>query len=286
TAVTDLAGNNLAANKVWTFTTGVALPPNPDMVNLGESGRFALLAYAGITNDPAPKSTVSNGDIGITPTARTAITGFTTSGSQGNYVELTNGRSYAPGDLNPDPFPYPVHYSTSPIGSQWTSTGDMLTTALQNASTAYTTIEGLTLPAPAVIPGSDPTELGGKTLYRGIYVSAVPVKIEQGDLTLDGQGDSNSVWIFQLGNTLTTGAPGGNVILTNGAQAKNVFWQVAGAGTAGVTLASVADTHFYGNVLSWKQINVSDHVIITGRLFSITARITLISDNITGVSYP
>jgi hypothetical protein len=154
----------------------------------------------------------------------------------------------------------------------------MLTQAKSDLDAAYTYLANQTLPAPAACPA----ELGGHTLYRGIYLSAVPVTIHTGDLTLDAQGDPDSVWIFQIESTLTTSASGGSIILAHGAQAKNVYFQVAGAGTAGTVIGSTAGTHFYGNVLSWKQINVTTSgANVTGRLFSSTAQVTLVGDNIT-----
>jgi len=157
---------------------------------------------------------------------------FTPVGAAGDFTQLTGGTSHAWDDATPSPFPSPLHYSTPVIGAVWTGTNKqaLIDQSRTDLGIAYSFLMAQTSPAPAAIPGSDPTELAGKTLYRGIYVSAVPVKIQQGDLTLDAQGDPNSVWIFQLGNTLTTGATGGNIILAHGAQAKNVYWQVAGAG--------------------------------------------------------
>jgi hypothetical protein len=281
------------STSAWTtyryFRTGdPSVRANPIAADLGEAGRFVILASQAITTGPgsAGASAITGGDIGILDQSRTDayIAGFTKiEPFAGNYVELTGGTSHAWNDLVPEPFPAPLHYSTPVIGDSWTGTNkqSLIDQSRTDMGIAYSFLAAQTLPAPAAIPGADPTELGGKTLYRGIYVSAVPVKIEQGDLTLDAQGDEDSVWIFQLGSTLTTGAPGGNIILTGGAKAENVFWQVAGAGTAGTAIASVAGTHFYGNVLCWKQINVTDGVIITGRLFSVTAQVTLIGDTVT-----
>ena len=98
TSATDLAGNALASNKVWSFTTGSAIV-NPTAPNFGEAGRFVIFAYAAVSGDAA--TTISNGDIGITPTTRTAITGLTPSANTSNpggFSELINGLSYAPED--------------------------------------------------------------------------------------------------------------------------------------------------------------------------------------------
>jgi len=267
TGAKDLAHNPLANNYVWSFTTAAVLPANPTAPNLGEAGRFVILASQKITTTVG--SVLSNGDVVIMDQARTYYEGFTPGADPGQFDELTNGLSYAHDDDTGEPLlPVPPPYASIIAFINQTRT---------DVNNAYTYLAAQTLPAPAAIPGSDPTELGGKTLYRGIYVSAVPVKIEQGNLTLDAQGDENSVWIFQLGSDFTTGAPGGNIILANSAQAKNVYFQVAGR----TIIGSVADTHFYGNVLSWAQINVSSGVNITGRLFSLTEQVTLISDVVT-----
>jgi hypothetical protein len=146
---------------------------------------------------------------------------------------------------------------------------------------AYSFLMAQTSPAPAAIPGSDPTELGGKTLYRGIYVSAVPVKIQQGDLTLDAQGDPNSVWIFQLGNTLTTGATGGNIILAHGAQAKNVYWQVGSAATinygGGGTMVGTIISQAGLTISSPGQSTSSTVTTLNGRALALAASVTMVN---------
>ena len=76
--------------------------------------------------------------------------------------------------------------------------------------------------------------LGGQTLAPGLYTSATSLEISSGDLTLDAQGDTNAVFIFQMGSTLTTTA-GRQVILSGGAQAGNIYWQVGSSATLGTT---------------------------------------------------
>ena len=269
--VSSLLGNTSAA---------LATGPNPTAPNLGEAGRFVILASQTITNTTGSlgDSAISKGDLGITDQARSYYHGFTTLGSQGGFAELTNGLSYGTDDVNPSPFPYPLHYATPVVGQQWTTTAAMLTQSKTDLGVAYTFL-GATNPTAAT--QVCPTQLATQVLTPGVYATASNVAITGGDLTLDAQSNANAVWIFSIGGTLTTGAPGGNIILANGAQAKNVYWRVAGNGTAGTAIASVAGTHFYGNVLSWDQIAVSDGVNITGRLYSVTAQVTLIGDTIT-----
>src|SRR6202040_2845618 len=73
-------------------------------------------------------------------------------------------------------------------------------------------------------------------LAPGTYTAAAGTfMIEGGDLTLDAQGDANAVFVFQMATTLTVGGPGAafprSIILVNGAQPKNVYWQVGSAAT-------------------------------------------------------
>ncbi|HVA27641.1 MAG TPA: ice-binding family protein [Candidatus Baltobacteraceae bacterium] len=88
---------------------------------------------------------------------------------------------------------------------------------------------------------------GVGTLGAGVYNSASTMSITAGPLTLDGGGNAQSVFIFQIGSALTMAAPGGNVILVNGANSCNIYW----ADLSGATLGGVATgASFYGNILA------------------------------------
>lgn len=243
-----------------------ALPENPTAPVLGEAGRFVILGSQAVTTDPV--SSVSDGDIGIIDIARTGITGFTPTGPAGDFTTLTNGTSYAPNDANPAPFPYPLHFATLPVGDPWTTTAAMIDQVRTDLGIAYTFLA--TDPNPTAPTQASPTELGGLTLTRGVYYSAANVAIST-PLHLDAQGDPNSVFIFSTDSNLTTGATG-NIFLDNGAQAKNVYWRVAGITTI------AAGTNFSGNVVNWAQVNVLAGANVTGRLFSANEQVTLISN--------
>lgn len=86
------------------------------------------------------------------------------------------------------------------------------------------------------------TDLGGLTLVAGVYHFSTSAQLT-GTLTLDAQGDANAVFIFQIGSTLTT-ASNSSVLLINGAQNCNVFWQVGSSATLGT------GTAFVGNILA------------------------------------
>ena len=244
--------------------------PNPTAPTLGEAGRFVLLASQAVTTTPG--SVISNGDIGIIDIARTGIAGFTLTGPAGNFTELTNGTSYAPDDANPSPFPYPLKSATLVVGDPWTTTGTMITQVRTDLGIANTFLTHD--PNPGAPTQVCPIELGGLVLTRGVYKTAVNVGITTGTLHLDAQGDPNAVFIFSIGGTLTTGASG-SIVLDNGAQAKNVYFS-----TGGITTIA-ADTTFYGNVFASTQVNVLAGAHVTGRLFAVTDRVTLVSDTVT-----
>src|SRR4051812_10779548 len=93
--------------------------------------------------------------------------------------------------------------------------------------------------APVSVAGN----IGGQTLGPGLYKSTSELSISSGDLVLDGQGDPNAVFIFQIATTLIT-TTGRQVILIGGAQAANVFWQVGSSATIGTY------TGFKGTILA------------------------------------
>lgn len=110
-------------------------------------------------------------------------------------------------------------------------------------------------------------DLGGLTLTTGVYNASSSIGLT-GDLILDGQGDLDSVFIFQIGSTLTT-ASGSSVTLINGAQACNVFWQVGSSATLGT------GSSFAGNILALTSITVTTGVVVEGRALARNGAVTL-----------
>ena len=88
-------------------------------------------------------------------------------------------------------------------------------------------------------------------------------------LTLDGQDDPDAFFLIQIGGALNTTATTGNVILTRGAQSKNVFWVVEGAITTG------ASSHIEGTLFARDAFTSGASTTINGRLYSVFAAITL-----------
>src|SRR6202048_626102 len=102
---------------------------------------------------------------------------------------------------------------------------------------AFTALSGR--PVTVNLTGQD---LGGKTLTSGVYGFSTSAQLT-GTLTLDGQGNPNSVFIFNVGSTLTT-ASASRIVLINGAQGGNVFFRVGSSATLGST------TSFPGDILA------------------------------------
>lgn len=115
--------------------------------------------------------------------------------------------------------------------------------------------------------------IGGQTLTPGLYKSTSSLAISSGDLTLSGGGNSNAVFIFQVASALTT-TSGRAVILTNGAQAGNVFWQIGSSASLGTT------STMQGTILAYASITMTSGAQLNGRALARTADVTISSGTI------
>jgi uncharacterized repeat protein (TIGR01451 family) len=140
--------------------------------------------------------------------------------------------------------------------------GAVPTQAQLDATNAYTVL-GLES-CSADLTGQD---LGGMTLAPGVYCFDTSAQLT-GDLVLDANGDSNAVWVFKMGSTLTT-ASGATVRMINGGQALNVFWHVGSSATLGTT------TRFSGNILAEVSITLDAGASLQGRALALTGAVTM-----------
>ena len=272
-AAKDLAGNALVAGATanpWTFTTGASV--GPAGANLGTSATFGSFGgNAGITNQGI--NTVINGNIGTTA-ASTLVTGFHDLGVGCTYTETGSNIGLVNGNID-TAAPPPT------VGCPSEGTAVTAAIAAQAALDALAAYNSLT---PASRPGgTDPGagQLGALVLPPGTYKAALGSFLITGtDLTLDAQGDANAVWVFQMASSLTVGAPGAprSVILVNGAQAKNVYWQVgsaatinpAGGGTMVGTIIAAAGVAF-------STVGNAAVTTLNGRAFSLGASVTMVN---------
>ena len=142
-------------------------------------------------------------------------------------------------------------------------------TAIQNQldlTGAYNTLAGLPCSAANAIVAN----LGGTTKPAGVYCSASGIGVT-GTLTLDGGGDPNANFVFQAGSSLTTA---GNIVLINGAQAKNVWWQVGSSATIGTA------SQWKGNILALTSITLVDNATLLGRALARNGAVSLGTNNV------
>jgi ice-binding like protein len=122
--------------------------------------------------------------------------------------------------------------------------------------------------------GSAGSDLAGHTFLPGVRNTSSSLLLSAGHVTLDAQGDPNAVFIFQIGSTLIT-EPNTEVLLVNGAQPCNVFWQVGSSATL------KAGTHFVGTIMAAETIVANTAATIEGRLLAQSAAVNLESNTIT-----
>ena len=141
--------------------------------------------------------------------------------------------------------------------------------AKKDLVTAYTDAAGRT-PVTAVAGGT----LGGKTLVAGVYGSGGVVLNLTGTVTLNGQNNPSSVWVFKATSSLIT-ASSSVVKLINGASPCNVFWQVTSSATLG------SGSTFVGTIMALTSITMASAVTVNGRALARNGKVTLINDRIT-----
>jgi hypothetical protein len=235
-AGTGLGGDG-GRNPLGLGPAPIALGSSTD---LSASGSYVLLAKTGITN--VTGSSITGGHVAVSPAAASFITGFAL------VADPTNVFSTSASVVTPSRV-YAADYAAP--------TPTSLTTAVLSMETAYVDGAGRSGPDYLDLSGGD---LGGLTLSPGLYAWGSSVMVPS-DVTI--AGGANDVWIFQVANDLDVSAAR-SVILSGGAEARNVFWVVAGE----VTIH--AGAHFEGNVLSATQITMQTGASLHGRALAQT----------------
>ena len=236
-SVTMNDNKNITAN----FTAQNPIGP---IVVLGTAGDFSILAKSGISSTGI---TSVQGDIGVSPVAATAITGF-------GLIMDTNGQS--------SHTTITTHVTGKVYASDYAPpTPSKLTVAVSDMETAYTTANNLVTPAPVLEQGAG--NISGLTLAPGLYKWSTGVLIDP-DASVTLSGGANDTWVFQIAQDLTL-MSSAQVNLIGGAQAKNITWVVAGQAVLGT------NTVLYGTILSKTLISLNTGSKVTGRLLAQTA---------------
>lgn len=229
------------------------LGAGPAPVDLGApsdqagAAKYAVLAQSAVSNNPTSAIT---GDIGVSPAAASFFSGFSQSlppgGSASTSAQVT-------GNLLAADYAVPTPAN--------------LTSAIGKMQTAYTDAAGRTSPDFTELAAGN---IGGRTLAPGLYKWSSTVTIPS-DVTI--AGTANDVWIFQVAGDLTVSAAK-KVLLSGGATAKNIVWQVAGKTTLGTT------SHLEGTVLCKTAITLNTGATLNGRALAQTA-VTLDNSTVT-----
>jgi uncharacterized repeat protein (TIGR02543 family) len=225
------SNKNITAN----FTAVVAL--GPILPGLGGAANFSILTESGISTTGITSIT---GNIGVSPITSTAITGFgliMDANGQSAHTPIVTGSVYS------------ADYAVPTPGNLTTAIGDM--------ETAYTNSNNLVTPAPIVGLGAG--NISGLTLAPGLYKWSTQLLITNTGVTL--AGGPNDTWVLQIGADLIVNNTA-IIHLTGGAQAKNIYWVVAGQATLGTAV------DFSGNILCKNLISLNTGAKVTGRLLS------------------
>jgi hypothetical protein len=231
-ALRDVAGNPLAAAAAWEFTTAAGPAP----VLLGTAANYVILARTGIATTGVSDVT---GNLGLSPGVDAVLMGW--------------GQSAA------------TTFSTSPmvdghihVSTYDAPTPEILVLASNDMGAAYSAAAAL---GPPDAVGLNAGALGGVTFEPGIYRWDAAATIAT-NVTI--AGGPNDVWVFQINGALAMAASV-SVVLSGGARAENVFWQVNGAINIGAT------SHFEGIAMASTAINVGAGSSVNGRLLAQTA---------------
>jgi Ice-binding-like len=261
----DAGGNVVSVTPVWSLVNGGGnIDSSTGLFTAGAStGTFSntVMATSGAISATATVTVASTVPAPLVNLGTAAPNGI----MAGTAVTCVNG-----GRINAD-------VSISP-GNTITGFGPCVITGVQHLAdgvaaqaqldltSAYDSLAGLPCaPANAIV-----ADLGGTTKPSGVYCTGSSIGVT-GTLTLDGGGDPNATFVFQAGTGLTTA---GSVILINGAQAKNVYWQIGTSATIGTA------SQWKGNILALTSITLVDNANLLGRALARNGAVSLGTNNV------
>lgn len=205
-------------------------------VELGAAGEFVILAKREIaTSSPCAVT----GDVALSPAGATFITGLSLMMDETSQFATSpevQGNVYSADYAPPTP---------SDLG-----------TAVEDMELAFEDAAGRVADTTDLGAG----DIGGLMLAPGVYEWSTDLSIPT-DVTLDGS--ATDVWIFQISQDLVIGGDA-EVVLSGGAQAKNVFWQVGGSVDIG------AAAHGVGIILTKSSATLRSGASLDGRLLAQT----------------
>jgi hypothetical protein len=272
----------LAALITYALTTSAGLTTS----NGTASGVANSATFGGDVAMDAPVSTCTSIPAAAASGVAAVVVGIEEVDSCGlevGLIDTTNGPINIPGGLK----------ITGSTIRYFATNSNTFNTSVRAVKTALNTawVSAAQQAGATVIPG--PGALGGLHLTPGLYKSASTMVLGSGEtLTLDAFGNANGVWLFQVGSSLTitgstvactspTACTPTQVVLLNGAQAKNVFWQVGTPSLSGALMAGGGDvsfpaatgvvannTVFVGTILAGNSVTFAGGTAVTGRVLA------------------
>jgi hypothetical protein len=231
-------------------------------------GSVALVAACN-NDDPSPSSNPA-----VIPIQTTSMLTVNMAGTSGLAIlagsSITNtGATNVTGDMGLSPgtsvggFPPGILTGTLRVNDAIATQAKLDLTAAYNDAAGRTSTDIVTLSG----------NIGGLTLTPGLYKSTSSLAISQGDLTFDAKGNPDAVFIIQIASTLTT-TSGRQVILSGGASAANIFWQVGSSATFGTTSV------FKGTIMAMQSITFNTGATLSGKALARNGGVTLAGNTI------
>jgi len=258
----DAGGNVVPITPVWSVVNGGGtIDPNSGLFTAGgTTGTFANTVRA------TSGTIFGNATVTVTSTAPAPIVNLGTAAPNG-IMAGTAFTCVTGGTINADIAISPGNTVTGFPPCVITGTqhlNDALAIQAQiDLTNAYNTLAGMACGTAIV------ADLGGTTVPAGVYCSGSSIGVT-GTLTLDGGGDPNATFVFQAGSSLTTA---GSIVLINGAQAKNVYWQVGSSATIGTA------SQWKGNILALTSISLLDNANLIGRALARNGAVSQTTNN-------
>jgi hypothetical protein len=246
-------------SKVATFTPASNLLPSTTYTATVTIGAKDLAGHALVSGlVPNPWTFTTANTVVIPPAAAIPLGSATTFGLMATAAITSTGNSVINGDVSLEPGTSMIGFPPAVVNGAIHKNDTVSHQARADLLVAYNSAKNLP-PGTTVSAGADLGALKpGGVLPPGTYTSGSTMLVST-PLTLDAGGNANAVWVFQIGSSLTTNA---NVLLANGAQAKNVFWVPTLDATIGV------GTVFYGTIVSGRDVTAVTGATINGRILA------------------